>query len=244
MTDGSDQPAEVRQLTPAERRILGTLLEKGKTTPEYYPMTLKGLTAACNQKNNRFPLVEYSEDHVESTLDSLQKLGLTAVIYPESGRALRYRHYFRTRYAFPERQVAILTELLLRGRQTLGELRTRASRLEPIEDLDTLREEVKGLVERGYVQVNGPLEMRGVEVDHTFYLPTENQTLPTYSGPIESDGAGRTANAPAVEAVPNAEITRLTEAHDALREEVVALRATVELLQDRLDKLASDLGVS
>lgn len=244
MTDGTDQPAEVRQLAPAQRRVLGTLLEKGKTTPEYYPMTLKGLTAACNQKNNRHPLVEYSEDHVESTLDSLQKLGLTAVIYPESGRALRYRHYFRTRYAFPERQVAILTELLLRGRQTLGELRTRASRLEPIEDLDTLREDVKALVERGFMQVNGPLEMRGVEVDHTFYLPSENQALPKYSGPMESETGSRAASTPVAEAVPNAEITRLSEAHDALREEVVALRATVEILKDRLDKLASDLGVS
>lgn len=244
MTDEFDNFPEVRQLLPAQRRVLGVLLEKGKTTPEYYPMTLKGLTAGCNQKNNRDPVVEYSDEHVEDTLESLQKLGLTSPIYPSSGRALKYRHNFRLRYQqFSERQVAIMTELLCRGRQTLGELRTRASRLEPIDDLDTLRAEVKGLMDLGFMRANGPLESRGVEVDHTFYLPHEKIALPEFSPRAMPDTPTTAVNSLATPAV-STEVAKLTEAQDALREEVVALRATVEQLQDRLDKLASDLGVN
>lgn len=253
MNEGLDEFPEVRQLTAGQRRILGALLEKAKTTPEYYPMTLKGLTTACNQKNNRDPVVEYEEGFVEDTLDDLQKIGLTGSIHSDSGRALRYRHFFRKRYEFTEPQVAIMTELLLRGRQTLGELRTRASRMEPIEDLDSLRREVRDLVKRNYVWASGSLDSRGVEVDHTFYLPNESpQRQSTGSSSRESevgrasssDGASYSKTSSTLIDSLQEEVVRLNEAHQVLREEVLVLRSTVERLTDRLDKLAADLGVS
>ncbi|HEX6987701.1 MAG TPA: DUF480 domain-containing protein, partial [Planctomycetaceae bacterium] len=140
-TDSADYPP-VRELTRPQRRVLGTLLEKGFTTPDQYPLTVKACTTGCNQKNNRDPISNYSEDQVLEILDELQQLGLVGVVHTESGRTERYRHYMRKRFNFTEPQLAILTELLLRGRQSLGELRTRASRMVPIDSLEDLRREL------------------------------------------------------------------------------------------------------
>src|SRR5688572_14511906 len=123
----------IKELSRPQRRVLGTLVEKGLTTPEYYPLTLKALTTGCNQKNNRDPVSSYSEDEVAEVLDQLREMGLAAVVHTESGRTERFRHYLRKRFALSEPQVAILTELLLRGPQQLGELRTRASRMVSID---------------------------------------------------------------------------------------------------------------
>ena len=177
------QQPMVKVLTKKQRRVLGVLVEKGITTPEYYPMTLKGLTAGCNQKNNRSPLSEYTEDDIASTIDELRALGLAAVVHTESGRTERFRHYVRKQFPFNENQLAIMTELWLRGRQSLGDLRVRASRMHAIETLELLRDELTALERAGFVRSNGPLAARGVEVDHTFYKPNENMALT----PVESD---------------------------------------------------------
>ena len=109
------QQPPVTVLSKKQRRVLGVLVEKGITTPEYYPMTLKGLTAGCNQKNNRSPLTEYSEDDVSHTIDELREMGMAAVVHTESGRTERYRHYVRKRFPFNEAQLAIMTELCATG---------------------------------------------------------------------------------------------------------------------------------
>src|SRR5579872_6773241 len=88
----------VTEFTKGQRRVLGTLLEKAFTTPEVYPLTVKALTAGCNQKSNRHPLTEYSEDDVLDILDQLRQLGLVAVVHTETGRTERFRHYVRKRY--------------------------------------------------------------------------------------------------------------------------------------------------
>jgi len=180
----------VKVLSKMQRRVLGVLVEKGITTPEYYPMTLKGLTTGCNQKNNRSPLTEYSEDDVSRTIDELREMGLAAVVHTESGRTERYRHYVRKRFPFNEAQLAIITELWLRGRQSAGDLRSRASRMQAIDSLDQLRDELITLSAQGYIQANGALGSRGVEVDHTFYKPSELRTLApaVSSGDREQDG--------------------------------------------------------
>lgn len=181
-------PTPIKILSKKQRRVLGVLVEKGITTPEYYPMTLKGLTAGCNQKNNRSPLSDYSEDDIASTVDELREMGLAAVVHTESGRTERFRHYVRKQFPFSESQLAIMTELWLRGRQTLGDLRVRASRMHAIDSLEQLREELTALDQQGYVCANGPLGVRGVEVDHTFYKPSENVVLtPLISGDSYSD---------------------------------------------------------
>lgn len=181
MSDSStsidDQLPPVKVLSKLQRRVLGVLIEKGITTPEYYPLTLKALTTGCNQKNNRSPLSEYSEDDVSRAVDQLRELGLAAVVHTETGRTERYRHYARKRFPFNEAQLAIMTELWLRGRQSVGDLRTRASRMHDIPTLEQLRDELKTLQAQGYIQTNGPLEARGVEVDHNFYRSDESKTL-------------------------------------------------------------------
>ena len=193
-TSAADQLPPVKVLSKSQRRVLGVLIEKGITTPEYYPLTLKALTTGCNQKNNRSPLTESSEDDVLRAVDQLRELGLAAVVHTESGRTERYRHYARKRFPFNEPQLAIMTELWLRGRQSVGDLRTRASRMHDIPTLEQLREELKTLQAQGYVQANGPLEARGVEVDHNCHKPDEGKTLVVGSWPTTSDDAVSTGS--------------------------------------------------
>jgi len=254
----TDLPA-VRELSKPQRRVLGTLVEKAFTVPESYPMTLKGLTVGCNQKSNRDPVTSYTEDGTLDALDELRQLGLVAVVHTESGRTERYRHYVRKRFPFSEPQLAIVTELLLRGRQQMGELRARASRMVAIESLEDLRSEVEGLIQAGYVRANGSLERRGVEVDHSFYLPAENVTISSFAS--SSRGADRGDDEPASAGVSSSgqlsggrvstsvdsqkletRIQELQSANQELREEVQELRGVVEELRDDLSSLRQSLG--
>lgn len=262
--ENDDRP-EVRELSSRQRRVLGVLIEKGLTTPEYYPLTLKAVMTGCNQKSNRSPVVDYDEDTVEETLDQLKELGLVGVLHPDSGRSLRYRHYVRKRYEFSEPQIAILGELLCRGRQTPGELRGRASRMVPIESLDQLRNELNDLLTRGYVQASGPLERRGIEVDHAFYRADENRgdmtfrpgettpaPSPTTDPPGEKPSAAtspatsQTSNLPAsndrIDAV-NTQLASLRAQNQELKDEIDRLRETVDNLQSKVDDICRDLGV-
>lgn len=234
----------VRKLGETERRVLGVLLEKAFTTPEYYPMTLKGLTSGCNQKNNRDPVLELSEDDVDEAVSELEKVGLTERLFPESGRTERIRHWARKRFSFSEAQLAIMTELWLRGRQSLGDLRVRASRMEQISDLEALRAEVKGLMGLGFVQANGALEMRGVEVDHTFYAPTERRQLPPMA--VVEPERVHSIQAPLQERSDSShsDIAQLKREQAELRDEVVRLNATVEELSDCISRITSELGMS
>ena len=109
----TDRPAG--PLTKPQRRVLGVLIEKAFTTPDAYPLTLKAATTACNQKSNRHPLTNFTEPDVLEVLDQLRELGLAGVVHTESGRTERFRHYMRQRFTFSERQLAVMTELLLRG---------------------------------------------------------------------------------------------------------------------------------
>src|SRR5260221_5381892 len=115
MSDAALEPQlpPITSLSPAQRRVLGTMIEKALTVPESYPLTLKALTAGCNQKSARHPVTNYEEADVEETIGTLRELGLAAVVHTESGRTERYRHYMRRRFsALSEPQVSILGELL------------------------------------------------------------------------------------------------------------------------------------
>lgn len=167
----------ITHFSPIQRRVLGVLVEKGLTTPDVYPLTIKATTTGCNQKSNRDPVVEYDEFQVEDCLASLNKTGVVVVVYPDSGRSERFRHMLRKRITINEPQLAILGELLLRGRQSMGDLRARASRMVPIETLEQLRHELQGLLDQKLIQADGPLDRRGVEVDHNWYEPREGGKL-------------------------------------------------------------------
>lgn len=111
-----------------EARVLGCLIEKSMTTPEYYPMTVNALIAACNQKNNREPVTEFDESTVGEALASLDRRGMIGVTRVSGGRALKYAHHAGAALRVDREQLALLAVLLLRGPQTAGELRTRTER--------------------------------------------------------------------------------------------------------------------
>jgi uncharacterized protein len=243
-TSGSDHDSDartdvVRTLGRPQRRVLGVLLEKAFTTPDQYPMTLKSITAGCNQKSNRDPVSGYSEDAVMDALDELRVAGLVLELHTESGRTERYRHLMRQHYSFTEPQLAILTELMLRGRQTLGELRSRASRMVPIDGLDDLRNELDGLIADGFAQSNGPLERRGVEVDHGFYEPHESQARIGTASDDEAVPAPATAprSAPAAPLPFSTTASEVENRVARLEAENREFAATVEQLQNDLRNL-------
>ncbi|MHC4875913.1 MAG: DUF480 domain-containing protein [Planctomycetota bacterium] len=254
IADDAAELAPIREFSHAQRRVLGVLLEKAFTTPEYYPLTLKAVMTGCNQKSNRSPIVSYDEDRVEDILHELKELGLVGELHPDSGRSLRYRHYMRKRFEFTEPQLAILTELLLRGRQTLGELRGRASRMVPIDDLETLRSELQGLLDQGCLQASGSLERRGVEVDHGFYQAGESAAMPTMPAAVASTAAVESpsesqASASAVSTVEVTELEslrsnvgELRQQNQELRSDVESLKAQLSDLERRMDDLCRDLG--
>ncbi len=224
-----------KRLARGQRRVLGVLLEKAFTTPDVYPLTVKACTSGCNQKNNRDPVTNYSEEQVREILDELREAGVAAVVHTDGGRAERFRHYMRKRYPFSEVQLAILTELLLRGRQQPGELRTRASRMTPIDSQEILKAALIDLQTQGYVQANGPLDRRGVEVDHTFYLDGENQKL--------TPGNFSAAEA---EDVPTEGVSRSggrDQSLTAMAEEVAALRDKVSRLEEQMEEFRRAVGL-
>src|ERR1700687_3050579 len=122
-------------LHPVEVRALGSLLEKEITTPEYYPLSLNALLNACNQKSNRDPVVHFDEDTIERVLYTLRDKGLLLNITVAGSRLPKYGHRLSEKLDLGRRELAILCELMLRGPQTLGELRPRAERMHPFDDL-------------------------------------------------------------------------------------------------------------
>jgi uncharacterized protein YceH (UPF0502 family) len=123
-------------LSPEEIRVLGALIEKSKTTPDYYPMTLNGLTAACNQKTSRNPVTDYDEPMVLLTLDELKKKGLAATVTGAGSRVVKYRHTLAVKYPLDLAETTLIGLLFLRGPQTAGELKTNAGRMFEFENLE------------------------------------------------------------------------------------------------------------
>ncbi|HKL48312.1 MAG TPA: YceH family protein [Desulfuromonadales bacterium] len=137
---------ELPALNSVEIRVLGCLVEKEMATPDYYPLTLKALTAACNQKSNRNPVMELSETDVLQGIDLLRHKGL-ALVAAGGGRVPRYGHNLEARLHLEPPALAVLCELMIRGPQTIGELRTRAERLHPFDSLQDVETVVRELGE-------------------------------------------------------------------------------------------------
>jgi uncharacterized protein len=136
-------------LDAAEIRILGSLLEKEITTPEYYPLSVNALLNACNQKSNRDPVVHWDEDTLERALYTLRDKGLLLSITGAGSRVPKYGHRISEKLNLGRRELAILCELMLRGPQTLGELRTRAERMHAFGDLaevESVLDRMPGLI--------------------------------------------------------------------------------------------------
>jgi uncharacterized protein YceH (UPF0502 family) len=130
-------------LTDSELRVLGCLIEKEMTTPDYYPMTINALVAASNQKSNRSPVVDYTEAEVNDAVDWLRERGLARTVHGKGDRALKYKHVAGEALEISARQTALLAIMLLRGPQTLGELRSRTGRYTEFADLADVAAELE-----------------------------------------------------------------------------------------------------
>jgi uncharacterized protein YceH (UPF0502 family) len=135
-------------LDEVETRVLGSLVEKELTTPEYYPLSLNALVNACNQKSNRDPVMNLDEDAVRDALRTLDKKGLAGPADNMVSRVSKYEHRLQEAYNFTRHEIALLSELLLRGPQTPGELRSRADRMHKFDDLGIVQSTLQRLMKR------------------------------------------------------------------------------------------------
>jgi uncharacterized protein YceH (UPF0502 family) len=175
------------QLHPVEVRVLGSLLEKEITTPEYYPLSLNALVNACNQKSNRDPAVNFDEATVEQALHSLRDHGLLLSITGTGSRVQKYGHRISEKLNLGRPELAILCELMLRGPQTLGELRNRAERMHPFDGL----EQVQSVIDR-LPELIAKLDRRPGEKESRFAhllsgTPVVSHAQPEAPAPARSD---------------------------------------------------------
>jgi uncharacterized protein YceH (UPF0502 family) len=204
-----------KTIPPLEQRILGSLIEKEMTTPDYYPLTLNSLTLACNQKSNRHPVVGFSETEVMTGFDRLRRLGLTMPASSGSGRVPKYRHCLVEELHLEPEHLAILCELLLRGPQTVGELRTRAERMHPFRDLASVESALDDLKQR-----EPPLVLRLER------QPGQKECRYAHLFGEQPDGAYPVSDAPA--SADEERLRILEQAVAELREEVRFLKAKLK----------------
>ena len=216
-------------MNAVERRVIGSLLEKDITTPEYYPLTLNALVAACNQKSNREPVMELDEAAVRSALRTLAEKGLAGAARSE-GRVTRFEHRLGEALNLGRRESAILCTLLLRGPQTPGELRGRSERMHRIEDLDELQ-----LVLQKLIAHDPPLAV---------LLPRQPGTKESrYADALGGEQEPLTATPIATPAAVDPAIANVHADHAqgseqriaALEAEVAQLRAEVERLRQQFE---------
>lgn len=228
-------PKTVPPLHPHQRRVLGVLVEKAKTTPDSYPLTLNAIITGSNQKSNRDPQMNLDEDDVQIAMDGLRGLGAATEIQG-SGRVNKFRHNAYDWLDVKGKHAAVMIELLLRGPQTLGEIRTRASRMEKIADLDVAGEVVNDLIEQGLVLALGR-PGRGQQFTHNLYQPDELHWLKTKLNAAEAKQPGDSAPQLSTQST-NAAAKNLPsgKGDEFWQNQIDELKARVE----RLEKLLED----
>ncbi|HTU25518.1 MAG TPA: DUF480 domain-containing protein [Pirellulales bacterium] len=255
------KPPAWQPIAARDRRVLGVLVEKAKTTPDVYPLSINALRTGCNQKNNRYPLMELENEDVEQSLDRLRALGAVSEVQGDS-RVPRYRHLLYDWLGVDKVELAVMAELLLRGAQTEGDLRGRAARMEPLPDLNVLRGVLTSLKAKKLVVGLTP-EGRGHSLTHALYLPQEMEKLRAEhhavagAEPLESAAAPtREISRPAAPAPTAPPVTKAPAAAQptsavaspagerAVRElegTVATLRAEVAALREDFDRLRREV---
>ena len=228
-------------LNAIERRVLGVLMEKSLTQPEYYPMTPNAIVAGCNQKNNRYPEMTLNEDQVLNTLEGLRSRKLVTLVLPAPGaRPPRYRHEIEATFGWSRRQQAIMTELLLRGPQTPGELRSRCARMFEFESLETLMTALNSL---GKGEADPPIvsamprEPGQSAVRYTHLLYPEDEA-PAVAAAVPAATASTVGAAPAVSAAA-ADVSAMRQDIEGLHEEIADLHSDLADLRARMEALES-----
>jgi len=229
------------ELDSRERRVLSVLVEKQKTskTADTYPMTLNALTTGCNQKSNRDPIMSLSEAEVSEALSRCQKKGLAFRI--TGSRVERWRHALYEVWRVDKVELALLAELLLRGPQSEGELRTRASRMDAIDDLETLRNVLRPLVQRKLVVYLTAEERRGAMLTHGFHVSHELEALRARAEAQPLPLLPPSPVSPSSLSPSSELMERLMVETSELRSENLALKSCLEDLQKRLDTLEGEV---
>ncbi|WP_316383393.1 YceH family protein [Enterobacter mori] len=212
------------QLSGAEARVVGSLLEKQVTTPEQYPLSVNAVTMACNQKTNREPVMNLSEHDVQDVLDALVKRHYLRTVSGFGNRVTKYEQRFCNSefgdLKLSSAEVAVITTLLLRGAQTPGELRARASRMHEFSDMQEVEQTLEGLAARE----DGPYVVRLAREPGK----RESRYMHLFSGDVDAASATAESDRP--------------ERNDSLAARVEALEEEVAGLKQRLDALLAHLG--
>lgn len=208
-------------LTENESRVLGSLVEKQLTTPEYYPLTLNALTAACNQKSNRDPVMSLDETAILAAIDSLREKNLVYLYYGSTSRAVKYKHMLPNVFELEPPAVALMALLMLRGPQTVGELRGRSDRLYEFSDLGEVQETLDELARRGESLVLKLERQSGQKEARYAHL---------LSGEIEVEAFAAAVTSQRSHGGADAELVK------KLEDEVSSLRSEVEALKQTFDE--------
>ena len=233
-----------------QRRVAGVLVEKAKTTPSGYPLSLNAVTTGSNQKSNRHPQMELTPQQAEDALDALRDAGAVGEVHGD-GRVAKYRHYMKDWLGVDGTELAVMAELLLRGAQSVGELRGRAARMagKTLPDVSSLRPVLQSLIEKGLVIALTPAG-RGQVVTHALYQERELEKVRSqFSGagtdvaaggapatPSRSTSTPSSRPAPAQPTAPSP-----TPATAGGGDEVAALRAEVQSLRDEMTRIKKEI---
>jgi uncharacterized protein YceH (UPF0502 family) len=215
------------QLTHNEIRTLGSLIEKDITTPDYYPLSLNALVNACNQKNNRDPVMNLDEDSVRQALGSLQEKRLAGPAGGADSRVTKYEHRLQEVFNFDRREIAVLCVLLLRGPQTPGELRSRTDRMYRFETLDDVQSTLQRLMDRQPPLVRMLPRQPGTKESRYMHLFARDTVPP-------SDYAPRaTSDATPANTHDSARISILESEVSSLKKEIAELRQQLSAFQEQ-----------
>lgn len=216
------------ELSSVEVRILGVLIEKEHTTPDYYPLTMNGLLAACNQKSNRDPVMQLDESTVMRALDHLRDQNLARSVKMADSRVMKYEENLAGTYDLTLQETAVLGVLMLRGAQTPGELRGRTNRIYPFEDLGEVQVAIDALMEReaGPLVARLPVQPGRKEARYAHLLSGEPDV------PAEEE---RVIVAAHSEGRHNNDVAALQEQVAALTEEVAELRQQFETFKSQFE---------
>ena len=216
-------------LNAAEQRVMGVLIEKSLATPQYYPLTLNQVVTACNQKSNRDPVMSMMEDEVEGILNTLANRGLATQVFASGSRTGKYRQELTGMLELNGQEMAVLAEFLLRGAQTVGELRTRASRMKAIPDMAALNEVLQGLAGKDQPlarRLTPPGIQRGVRWGHLLQDASMLDAV-VESAPESSSTSSSTSSAPMNPSM-NPSMDRLSQ----LEEKLEALEKRIAQLEN------------
>ena len=226
-----------RDLSEAEIRVLGCLIEKQRTTPDAYPLSLNSLRLACNQSTNRDPVVDYDEAMLREALGALGRRHWIRSASGHGGRAIKYRHLLEDELPLPDPELAVLTVLMLRGAQTPGELKQRGARIHAFPDVGAVLEALEGLIGRELV-LRMPRRPGQKEERYEQLLGADLEDDETVDvgppPPAAAAGAAPRGDAPTTPTPPGADASA---GEASVGEELASLRAAVKALSERVARL-------